>query len=259
MLRFQYRSIFLSKKFACRLINQVNNMTTSINSTERIYYCDTYLNKLEAKIIEAGNDENGDFIIFDKTIFHPQGGGQPDDEGHFALEGIKFSVRKLWAPRNPEEVPYLIKHYYENNNSFNMKERINQTALQEINIDTRKLYARYHSAGHLLSNAVNKLYPDLDGCNGNHFPKTAFVIFEGKSLPNLQELKQKVNELVNELVKNNLPVEVNWNARPRTVQFGDLKPYPCGGTHVVNTSEIGEITIRNVKKGKGRLRVGYDI
>ena len=68
-----------------------------------------------------------------------------------------------------------------------------------------------------------------------------------------------MNELVNELVKSDLAVKTYWEAKPRTIQFGDFKSYPCGGTHVANTSEIVEITIRNVKKDKGRLRVGYDI
>ena len=49
----------------------------------RSYYllCDnndnTYLNKLKVQILEVGKDENGDYSISDKTIFHLQGGGQP--------------------------------------------------------------------------------------------------------------------------------------------------------------------------------------
>src|SRR5439155_19936212 len=132
----------------------------------------------------VGKDENGDYVIFDRTIFHPQGGGQPDDQGHFELKNKQFIIKKLSAPRNPDEEPYLIKHYYEKDDLFNMEEQVNQMVLQKINMETRKLYARYHSAGHLLSNAVNKLHPEIDGCNGNHFPKTAFVIFEGNPLPN---------------------------------------------------------------------------
>ena len=43
---------------------------------------DTYLDKLETTILEIGQDENGSYVIFDKTIFHPQGGGQPSDEDY---------------------------------------------------------------------------------------------------------------------------------------------------------------------------------
>ncbi|CAG8518520.1 9209_t:CDS:2 [Funneliformis mosseae] len=205
--------------------------------------------KLEAIIVEVGRDENGDFIIFDKTIFHPQGGGQPDDKGHFKLKNKQFVVKKLWAPRNfNEEEP------------FNMEEQVNQMVLQEIDMKLRKFYAHIHSAGHLLSNAVNNLYPNIDGCNGNHFPETSFVIFEGSPLPELQELKQKLSEKVNELVKSNLPVKIVWESKSKTIQFGSFKAYPCGGTHVANTLEIGEITIRKLKKEKGgKLKVGYDI
>ncbi|CAG8770704.1 4023_t:CDS:1, partial [Funneliformis caledonium] len=96
---------------------------SSVNSTELIYYRDTYLDKLEAIIVEVGRDENGDFIIFDKTIFHPQGGGQPDDKGHFKLKNKQFVVKKLWAPRNFNEVPYLVKHYYEKEEPFNIEEQ----------------------------------------------------------------------------------------------------------------------------------------
>jgi hypothetical protein len=46
-------------------------------STERVYYADTYLDKLEVKILEAGQDESGNFVIFDKTIFRPKVADSP--------------------------------------------------------------------------------------------------------------------------------------------------------------------------------------
>ena len=41
-------------------------------STERVYYYNTYLDKLEVKVLEMGQDENGSYVIFDKTIFYPK-------------------------------------------------------------------------------------------------------------------------------------------------------------------------------------------
>lgn len=84
-------------------------------------------------------------------------------------------------------------------------------------MEKRLLFTRYHSGGHLLSLAVNQLYPELDGYKGNHFPGQAFVVFErsvlkipldsNKILGGLPSdfslLKEKVSGLVNELVKNN--------------------------------------------------------
>jgi len=168
-------------------------------STKRIYYDNTYLNKLKTRIVEIDQDENGSYVIFDKTIFHPQGGGQPDDEGYFETNGKKYPVTKLIAPRNPYQEPYLIKHYYEGKKEFQKGEEV----IQIIDMKKRLLFARYHSGGHLLSLAVNQLYPEIDGCKGNHFPGQAFVVFEGNLSNDFSSLKEKVSDLVNELVKNN--------------------------------------------------------
>ncbi len=232
-------------------------MTPTIPSTERVYYRDTYLDRLDARILSLGDDEKGRFVVFDKTVFHPQGGGQPDDQGYFEVDGTKFTVSKLSAPRNPYENPYIIKHYYVSDQNVL---RVDQVVLQVIHMESRKLFARYHSAGHLLSNAVHRLYPQVDGCNGNHFPKQAFVLFDGEQLPeNLQELKERACDLVNKLIQERLPLKNRWEETPRTIQFGDLPAYPCGGTHVMNTSEIGTVSIRNIKKEKKGFKIGYDL
>ena len=108
-------------------------------STKRIYYDNTYLDKLEARIVEASQDENGNYVIFDKTIFHPQGGGQPDDERYFEINGKQQLVTKLIAPRNPYQEPYLIKHYYEGEENFQKGEKV----IQVIDMKKRLLFARY--------------------------------------------------------------------------------------------------------------------
>ena len=61
-------------------------------STERVYYTNTCLDKLETKILEIGQDENGSYVMFDKTIFHPQGGGQPADEGYLERDNKHYSL-----------------------------------------------------------------------------------------------------------------------------------------------------------------------
>ena len=160
--------------------------------------------KLETKVVEIGQDENGSYVIFDKTIFHPQGGGQPNDKGYFGINGKQYPIIKLIAPRNSYQEPYLIKHYYEGKKNFQKGEKV----IQVIDMKKRLLFARYHSGGHLLSLAVNQLYPELDGYKGNHFPSQAFVVFEGNLPSDFSLLKEKVSNLVNELVKNNHLIQV---------------------------------------------------
>jgi len=235
-------------------------MISAVPSTQRVYLQDSSLSQLSAKVVDLGKDEEGQFVVFDKTLFHPQGGGQPDDQGYFEVEGTRFVVKKLSAPSNPQAIPFIIRHYYDISEAEKTKLKVDQVVLQKIDLEIRRLHARYHSAGHLLSNAVNRLCPSLDGCGGHHFPKQASVSFEGIPTPEiLQELKQKVPELVNKFVQDKLPCKNMHQNTPRLIQFGELPPYQCGGTHVLNSEEIGRITIRNFKKDKTRLKIGYDI
>lgn len=228
-------------------------------STQRTYYQDSYLFQLEAKILDLGQDEQGSYLICDRTLFHPQGGGQPDDKGQIHIGSTQLTVMKLAAPRDPNEVPYVIKHYYTSSSTDLACLKTGAALTQTLDRETRTLYARYHSAGHLLSHAVNQLYPQLDGCRGNHFPGQAFVLFSGSPIPELQSLKAQLAKKVEELVRAELPMCTSWQSQTRVVQFGELKGYPCGGTHVKNSREVGQITIRNLKIDKQQLRIGYDI
>src|SRR6185503_5655264 len=132
-------------------------------STERVYYIDSYLDKLEDKILDVDKDENGDnYVVFDKTLFHPQGGGQPADEGYLEVDDKQYIITKLVAPRNPHEEPYIIKHYYEGEANFLKEKKV----IQVIDRAKRLLYSRLHSAGHLLEDMVRQIFPSLKGMRG---------------------------------------------------------------------------------------------
>ena len=110
----------------------------------------------------------------------------------------------------------------------------------------------------MLEDTVNQIYPSLKGIRANHFPDgQAFVVFAG-----IQANKEKISDLANELVKRNLTIKIEYNGQVRTFIIGDFAAHACGGTHVKNTSEIGKIIVRNIKKdkdNKSNLRIGYDI
>lgn len=236
-------------------------------STQRMYYQDFMLNTCDSIVLDVGQDVDGVYAVFDKTLFHPQGGGQPDDQGFFKIGNTVFTLTKLTEgkqisvdTKNPTTFS-VIKHYFNPDQKNQIKPK--DVAIHVINMEARLLYSRLHSAGHLLANAVNILYPNLVGCAGNHFPKESFVFFEGTPPENKEEFKNKIDSLVNKFVEQKLILTNNWKENPRSVKFGDMQSFPCGGTHVSDTSIIGNITIRNIKsdkkQGKSGIRLGYDI
>lgn len=63
-------------------------------ATHLIYFEDTYKFIDQAIIKECNKDENGFFLILNQTIFYPQGGGQPSDQGRMEIGNLILPIGK---------------------------------------------------------------------------------------------------------------------------------------------------------------------
>lgn len=139
---------------------------------------------------------------------------------------------------------------------------------------------RYHTAGHILGLAVKQLKDtigDVSEVKANHAPGMAFVEFRGLIAG---EHKGVIQERVNALVQGNLAVKVDWwdekmaeahcaalpeglsvpeDGNVRVVDIEGVGAYPCGGTHLPTTSDVGGIVVRKISRQKGVTKISYDI
>ena len=53
--------------------------------TERLYEADAYRAEADAVILAVQPSEEGGRIALDRTVFYPEGGGQPADRGTLTL------------------------------------------------------------------------------------------------------------------------------------------------------------------------------
>ena len=74
-----------------------------------MYLKDTYRYSLQTKVKNISSDK---MIEFEDTIFHPQGGGQPQDKGFILYNNKKYSIVKAQIDRPTGKVTIIQQYRY---------------------------------------------------------------------------------------------------------------------------------------------------
>ncbi|GGD54352.1 alanine--tRNA ligase [Muriicola marianensis] len=191
-------------------------------------------------------------LVFDKTPFYPEGGGQVGDKGY------------LEVPNG--DVVYILDTKKENNEivhyAKNLPKHLNDPLTAVVDAESRARTARNHSATHLLHQALREILGSHVEQKGSavHAGHLRFDFSHFAKLTN-EELK-RVEDFVNERIHEHLPLQENrkvsmqeamnegaialfgekYGDQVRTIRFGDSIEL-CGGTHVQNTAEIWHFKI----------------
>jgi Ser-tRNA(Ala) deacylase AlaX len=246
---------------------------------ERVYLVSHFLTGELTAIVadtsaaEADSKHGNGCIRLSRTIFHPQGGGQPSDVGCISREKKTFEVKFV------QSVGDDVLHY---GNFVDSSPEDFPTGCEvklDVDLERRALHTRLHSAGHTLDAAIDRLgYAHrLKPGKGYHFPDGPYVEYDGeltsdevKSLPlNLTEgLHQLVAESITSRVvmmsreeATSVCKDMDLSSYPdsvRIVYVADL-PCPCGGTHVHSTTDLGQVVVTKIKAKKGKIRISYEL
>ena len=229
-----------------------------MTSTE-IFRSDPYLSSNEATVLAVL--EEG--LILDKTVFYPEGGGQPGDMGRIANNTFEADVT------NTIKSTGGILHLIDNKlGSISAGDDV------KIDIDWERRYSlmRMHTALHILCSIVDGAV--TGGSVGVQKSRLDFDI------PGERPDKESLTQQLMEIVDRNHPVVSSWisdqelqenpdlirtmSVKPptgtgqvRMIRIGDAIDFqPCGGTHVKSTGEIGKIKISKIEnKGKQNRRI----
>lgn len=234
-------------------------------STEQIYYEDPYSTETPVEIASLTPRSGGMVAIeLDRTIFYPEGGGQPTDQGDVTTDTGSIKISSVRSQNG------AIVHEGKMTGTV----EVGQAGTASIKWPRRHKYMRIHSAGHLLHDVLMSIRPDLKAIRGKHGDK-AFLEYEGELDPTeLENLQEKVNEAVvadlpvrtwecsyDELAEmcKTLPPNLPKNKQLRVLQIGDFEPMPDGGVQVKSTAEIGRVVIHHITTEDGHTTIRYGV
>ncbi len=232
--------------------------------TEEIFRQDAYAREADATVAAAGPDG----IELDRTIFYPEGGGQPGDIGKLTTtDGREVEIIDT---RKDKDAGRHLHIPAEGAPMLQAGEQVHMT----IDWERRHKLMRMHTTLHLICAVVDA---EITGCQIGTEKSRIDLNTEGK--PD----KDEIQAALDRLVAADHPTGAKWitdaelAAQPDLVKTMSVQPptgagtvrlmeiegidlQPCGGTHVARTGEIGRLRVGKIEnKGKHNRRVNVHL
>jgi len=225
--------------------------------TEELFRNDSYLKELDVII----SDITPEGLIFDKTIFYPEGGGQPGDEGFVTSDENKMRVL------GTKYINQKLVHLVEETQDFKKNDKVKL----ELDWSRRYSHMQVHTCLHLLCSIIP--YPVTGGSIGDGRGRLDFDL---ETKPNKEDVLNSLNKLISDdhtisissitddeldqnpdLVRTMSVKPPRGSGTIRMIKIGeDIDFQPCGGTHVKKTSEIKLVkSVKIENKGKMNKRI----
>lgn len=235
----------------------MNNKRVTNGLTEVLYEDDAYVKECSAKVLDCKEivkkvDDREEVlygIVLDKTVFFPEGGGQPADKGVIQGQEV-LDVQKDAG---------VIYHYVKN--PFAIGEEVSA----QIDFAVRYRRMQNHSGEHLFCGLLHKLYGFENV--GFHMSEDCVTVDVNGSLA--AEDFDKLEVLANEGIRENAPITAVYPDAPEEMEYRsklDLKEdirvvviegydaCACCAPHVKSTAEIGLIKVMDFMSHRGGTR-----
>lgn len=240
-----------------------------MTATEELFREDATLLHCEARLIEIVPEG----LVLDRTVFYPQGGGQAGDAGALRLaDGRVVAIADTRKLRGDETQPARLVHVPAPGQEALLAELayvLPQGGVSaEIDAARRRAHMRFHTATHLLCALVPHA---VDGCSIT--AGYARLDFHTAEPLDKEALSAGIARLVGEAhaVSHRWISDEELDANPQLVRSMSVQPprgsgrvrlleiegvdlQPCGGTHVANTADVGDVVVTKIEKKSAMTR-----
>ncbi len=222
----------------------------SLPKTELVYYSLPKAQSLKAKVLYSDQKR----LVLDRTIFYPEGGGQPSDFGTIA------SGKKLADVVEAQKSLGVVVHFIKSNPGFSLGEDVECS----VSWERRMSLAKHHSSTHILLGAARKVLGShvwQQGAQKNVDRSRLDISHFEKVTP---EQLRAIETIANRTIEECRPIRTYLEERNKAEQKFGFRLYQggvvhgptirvvevdgwdveaCAGIHCSNTGEIGMIKI----------------
>ncbi len=241
----------------------------------KVYLTDSYLRELETMVNESSVFEGKTELVCEDLIFHPAGGGQPDDAGTVALGGDEFQVLAL--RKHKGETHLLL----DTGDDLASCIGFGDSAVCRVDWDRRYHLMRLHSAAHVVMASARRVMRDYVPSGMQIAPdlQTAVVKFRHSgelAATDRDEISKRANATISEgrpISATTFPSldeaaraggtlfradpVLQLKGKVRIVIIEGLDFNPCGGTHVKTTAEIGGVVVLGSAPGETATELAF--
>lgn len=225
--------------------------------TEKLYYADSHLTECTARVLSCEPAEKGFDVRLDRTVFFPEAGGQPSDQGTID------TVRLLHAREDGEDIVHLADGPLP----------VGKSVALNLDWARRFDFMQQHTGEHLLSFAFYTLFHANN--IGFHLAETDYTTIDFDMPLDAGQLAA-AQLRANEFIWRDLGVSATLygdaadiralplrkhaeglTAPIRIVAVEDADMCTCCAPHCKRTGEIGQLLITDAMAYKGGTRVFF--
>ncbi len=244
--------------------------------TDLLFYKDLFKKEFDGKLLGVEIIKDKINLVFNQSIFYPEGGGQPADMGKVTIKGKDYFIDYV------SKIDDILLHQVKSDDDKlydELNSLIGQELHGQIEWDRRISHARHHTGTHLVIAAARKVLGDHIWQAGAQkgVKRSRIDLSHYKRIS--QEELDEIEKLANSYVMDNISLDINWFTKDealkkyglilfqggvvpgneiRVVKVPGVDVQACAGTHVPKTGDVGMIKIIKTERVQdGVERIEY--